>query len=206
MKDKKALVVGCGGLGCYAVEYLVRMGVGHIVAVDGDVFSESNLNRQLYCTPLTLGRFKAECAAQRAGEIRRDVDLTAVCEYLDENNAEALVSGCDVVIDALDNTDSRRLLLSECKRQGVSLVHGAVGAVSFQVGVLSPEHDFPEVEPLPPKGDDVRSYTPAACAAVQCAEAEKILLGKPSPLSGRLLCADLETGESVTITLGGDTE
>ena len=66
LKDKKVLVLGCGGLGGYIIENLLRMGVGAITAVDGDSFDESNLNRQLLAAEKTLGINKAIAAAQRA--------------------------------------------------------------------------------------------------------------------------------------------
>ena len=57
--EKRAAVIGCGGLGGYAIEMLARAGVGHIRVCDGDVFDETNLNRQLFCTEAMLGEKKA---------------------------------------------------------------------------------------------------------------------------------------------------
>ncbi len=201
MRSAKILVVGCGGLGGYVCEYLVRIGVGHIIAADGDVFCESNMNRQLLCTPQTIGRNKAECARERALLLRPDIDFTAVCEYMSTENVAELVSDCDLVIDALDNVESRRLLFDECKRRGVSLVHGAVGERSFQVGVLTPETEFPELMPMNVEGERIMAYTPSACASFQCAMAEKILRKQATGLEGKLLCTDLETNESIVFEL-----
>ncbi|MBR6653298.1 MAG: ThiF family adenylyltransferase, partial [Oscillospiraceae bacterium] len=73
LKGKKVLVLGCGGLGGYIIENLLRMGVGAITAVDGDSFDESNLNRQLLATEKTLGTNKAIAAAQRANAVNSQV-------------------------------------------------------------------------------------------------------------------------------------
>ena len=61
LKEKRVLVAGCGGLGGYLIEHLARMGVGRITAVDGDVFEESNLNRQILSAPALLGRPSSTC-------------------------------------------------------------------------------------------------------------------------------------------------
>ena len=70
-------VIGCGGLGGYIIEELARLGVGHIVAIDPDVFEEHNLNRQLLATPASLGKAKVEAAAARVNEINPAVPRSA---------------------------------------------------------------------------------------------------------------------------------
>ena len=73
LSEKKAAVIGCGGLGGYAAEMLVRAGVGHIRVCDGDVFDETNLNRQVLCTEKNLGKNKAEAAVERINSINSEV-------------------------------------------------------------------------------------------------------------------------------------
>lgn len=201
MESKTVAVIGCGGLGGYAVEYLVRLGVGKIVAVDGDVFCESNLNRQLLCTRDTIGKSKAMQAKLRAEAVNPTVEVKAVCEYLTEANADAILSGCDLVIDALDNTQSRKVLLNACKRLGLTLVHGAIGSRCFQLAVLKPGMELPAASAREFHGGEVQAFVPAMCAAMQISEAEKILLGRESSLCGKLLCVDLNDNEAVEINL-----
>jgi molybdopterin/thiamine biosynthesis adenylyltransferase len=73
---KRVLVAGCGGLGGYVLEYLGRIGVGHLTAVDDDVFTDSNLNRQLLSTEETLGRPKPVCARERMAVVNPNVRVT----------------------------------------------------------------------------------------------------------------------------------
>lgn len=201
MENKTVAVIGCGGLGGYAIEYLVRLGVGKIVAVDGDEFSESNLNRQLLCTRDTIGKSKAMQAKLRAESINPTVEVKAVCEYMTEDNAEAILSGCDLVIDALDNTQSRKVLLNACNKLGLTLVHGAIGSRCFQLAVIKPGMELPDASAREFHGGEVQAFVPAMCAAVQISEAEKILTGRESSLCGKLLCVDLNDNETVEIKL-----
>ena len=124
LRTKRILVVGCGGLGGYIIEMLTRIGVGAIRAVDGDRFEESNLNRQLLSLPELLGASKAVVAAARISQVNPDVKAEAHYAFFDEANAEKLISGCDLVMDALDNIESRRILAAWCEKLGVPLVYG----------------------------------------------------------------------------------
>jgi len=79
---KRAAITGCGGLGCYAAEFLARIGVGHITIIDGDIFSGSNLNRQLNARETNLGKSKASETKKRLLEIRGDLSFDAVDVFL----------------------------------------------------------------------------------------------------------------------------
>lgn len=202
--QKRVLVAGCGGLGGYVLEHLLRLGVGAVTVCDGDVFQESNLNRQLLCTTEDLGRPKVEAAARRAAQVNPAVSFRAVPEFLTARNAQALLSGCDLALDALDNVDGRRALGSACAALGVPLVHGAVQGWCAQVAVVLPGSGL--LDRLyscgePPAGPGVLSPIPALCASLQCAEAVKLLCGRASPLSGRLLWADLLEQDFQTFSL-----
>ena len=209
LHQKKVLVVGCGGLGGHVIENLVRLGVGEITAVDHDVFVESNLNRQLLSNAETLGRSKAEEAARRASLVNPDVTVHAVSSFLTADNADELVRGNDLVIDALDNVKSRYIIEAACARCGVPIVHGAVLGWNLQVAVVPPGntilHDLYYSEELDldqsPENKTVLPMTVSACAGLQAAEALKLLLGYPSGLSGILLLMDLLTMEVRTIEI-----
>ena len=175
LSSASILVAGCGGLGCYAVEYLVRLGVGSVKVADGDVFDQSNMNRQLYCTAETIGRNKAEAAASRwPGKV------VPVPSFIDEANAASLVSGCAAVVDALDNSASRKLLASACAGAGIPFIHGAVSGGVCQVCALFPEDgDLADVLfPDEPAADPATfSYVPALCASLQVSLVHNLLSG-----------------------------
>lgn len=190
---KRVLVVGCGGLGGYLIEYLARMGVGEITAVDADVFEPSNLNRQLLSTQDLLGTAKTQAAQARVRAVNPAVSVFAVEAFLDEGNADELVRGQDLVLDALDSAPARLVLEDACTREGVTIVHGAIQGWSAQVTVVPPGSGALRrlYGRAAPAEKTSLPFTPAFCAAIQAAEAIKLLCGRPSTLEGKLLLADL---------------
>ena len=190
---KRVCIVGCGGLGGYIMEMLARIGIMNITAVDGDVFSESNLNRQLLCTEKNIGEYKAGCAAQRISQINSEVKICAHKVYLDEENAEEILRNHDVLIDALDNVPSRLLLEKHAEMLNIPLVHGAVREWFAQIAVVMPGdrmlsklYGASANVPL-----SVPSFTPAFCASLQVSETIKLLCGKESSARSRFLIFDL---------------
>ena len=198
-------VAGCGGLGGYLAELLARAGVGRLVLADGDVFGESNLNRQLCCTEADLGRPKARVAAERVGRVNGAVEVRVLEAYVDEAGADAFLEGCDLAVDGLDNQTARRVLHRACGRRGIPFVHGAIGGFWAQVAVFRPGE--PSLWDLwgdgPDRGVELRTgnppFTPALAAAVQAAEAVKLLTGVGTPLRGTLLWFDLAEGTSQSL-------
>lgn len=198
LRDSWVLVAGCGGLGGHVIEGLARLGVGQITAVDGDVFSASNLNRQLLSTERTLGRYKALEAQERIKMVNSEVQIHPLCYYITEGNISGIVTDCyDVVVDALDNISARRFLEQGCREQNLPLVHGAIAGWHGQAAVVMPGDGL--FDKLYPQGANKGaeqetgnpSFTPAMVAAVQVAETVKLLLGKPQTLRSCLLTMDL---------------
>ena len=203
LAGKTVAVIGCGGLGGYLIELLCRVGVGTIRAVDGDVFEQSNLNRQLLSTMDTLGTPKAQAAAERVKAIDPGIRVEARCVYLDEHNARELISGCDAVVDALDSIAARRTLAKACEMLQIPLVFGGISGWVAQAAVSMPgdhliETIFPEGIEL--KDRSVLSFTPALCAAMQASLCVRLLAGRPVK-TGSISCFDLLNQEFETIDL-----
>lgn len=203
LADRTVAVIGCGGLGGYLIELLCRVGVGTIRAVDGDVFEQSNLNRQLLSTMDTLGTPKAQAAAERVKAIDPGIRVEARCVYLDEHNARELISGCDAVVDALDSIAARRTLAKACEMLQIPLVFGGISGWVAQAAVSMPgdhliETLFPESIEL--KDRSVLSFTPALCAAMQASLCVRLLAGRPVK-TGSISCFDLLNQEFETIDL-----
>lgn len=182
LQGKKVAVVGCGGLGGYLVELLARVGVGRIVAVDGDVFEISNLNRQLLSQDTLLGSSKAESAKARVERINPLVQVEVVCAFLDEENGNAILAGCDAVLDGLDSIAARKILAAACARAGIPYIYGAIAGWTAQAAVCLPGDSLLDV--LYPEGTVIKdksalSFTPALCASVQAALCVKVLTGRP---------------------------
>ncbi len=193
LKTKKAVVIGCGGIGGYIVEYLSRLGVGQITVCDGDKFDETNLNRQLLSDTENIGKSKAFSAADRVKKINPDAEAAAFDEFFAEDNADEILNGADVVLDALDNIPSRLYLEEKCAEKGLTIVHGAVSGWNGQIAVIPPKSGI--LKKLYSFGANEEksclSFTPAFCASIQSAEALKILCGRKSTLEGKILAVNL---------------
>ena len=127
---RRVLVVGLGGVGSHATEALARAPIGHLTLVDHDRVSLSNLNRQLYATTLSLGRAKAELAAERCLSINPEVTAEACVAKLTPEGVGALLDlRPDYVVDAIDDTLVKLALISGCLARGVPIV-SSMGAAS----------------------------------------------------------------------------
>ena len=128
LSKARVIVFGLGGVGSYAVEGLVRSGVGHLTLVDFDDVCVTNSNRQLHATVSTVGKSKAEQMALRCRQINPDVEVVAVKEFYREDLAETLLPpGYDYVVDAIDNVKAKLHLLHRCVTLGTPVV-SAMGA------------------------------------------------------------------------------
>ena len=195
---KTVFLAGLGGLGGFAAEYLARAGVGTLICADCDCFEASNRNRQLLSLESNLGRSKAEAAGDRIREINPAARVILVRTRLDEENLPELLRGCDLAVDALDGVPARLALENACAALGIPLVHGAVHGWAAQAAVVLPGSGLLRTLYSGGGGDadsSVLSPVPGLCAAVQCAEAVKLLTGRPTALAGKLLVMDLQAME-----------
>lgn len=136
--NKSVLIAGCGGLGGFVGEYLVRLGVGSLIFCDGDSFELSNTNRQLLCTTETLGKNKASQATARSLSINPDIKVKAVEERLTPQNIDGIMSQCDIAVDALDSFAGRLMLEKAAERNAVPLISSGVTGFQGQVAVSFP--------------------------------------------------------------------
>ncbi len=103
LRDCRVMVACVGGVGSWAVEALVRTGVGHITIVDNDTVAPTNINRQLPATTLTVGRPKVEVMAERMLAINPDLDIEARCDVYTPENADSYdLDRYDYILDAID--------------------------------------------------------------------------------------------------------
>ncbi len=127
------LIVGAGGLGVPALQYLVGAGVGQITLVDGDVVDESNLHRQVLYRMADIGKPKAETAAQQMAALNPEVTVSPIVALLTPANAPALIAGCDVVLDCADSFAASYTLSDICLAQNVPLITASALALSGYV-------------------------------------------------------------------------
>jgi molybdopterin-synthase adenylyltransferase len=192
LRVKKVAVVGCGGLGGHIIEQLARLGIGFITAIDGDVFDESNLNRQLLSHTGNIGKSKALSAPEHIARINPDVKVNAVNDFLTDENAEKFLAGHDVICDALDNLTTR-LIIQQCASSlGIPLVFGAIAGWYGQITTIFPgDNILGSIYSGNSKGIEVElgnpSFTPALVASIQVSEVVKILTGKGTLLRNRFM-------------------
>jgi len=197
LRTIKVCVVGCGGLGGYVIEMLGRIGIGHITAVDGDVFDETNLNRQLLSETNLIGISKAKVAFDRMQRVNPEIELIPVNAYLDSQNGKDIIKGHDVVVDALDNAPSKMLLKDICGKLGIPLVHGAIGGWYGQVACVFPGDNTLDMlyKDLDSEGIERElgnpPFTPALIASIQASEVIKILIKRGDVLRNKVLYIDL---------------
>lgn len=191
------LLAGAGGLGGYVLELLARFGVGRIMVADGDGFEDSNLNRQLLSAAGNLGFNKARAGAERARETCPLVTVEPLEYFLDASNLGGVLSGVDVVVDALGGIAPRLALHEAASRAGIAVVSAAVAGWTALVGSELPGQVGISRMWTDPEDKDAEhvlgSLAPAAClaASLQGAETVQYLATGSLRLAGRMLHADL---------------
>lgn len=202
LRRAKVLVVGAGGLGSPVALYLVGAGVGCVGLMDSDVVGLSNLQRQILYDELQLGQAKVNMAARRLHALNGEVQVDAYSLNLDAGNAEAIISGYDVVMDCCDNYPTRYLIDDTCYRLGKPWVHGGIGEMCGRVSVFNHrqgrrfEELYVEREylcSLPRGAGGVIGPVAGVVGAMQACEAIKIIIGMSSPLDGAVFTIDMRT-------------
>lgn len=203
LKKFKVCVVGCGGLGGYIIEMLGRIGIGSITAVDGDVFVESNLNRQILASTETLGLGKALMSKLRMEKVNPLIKVEIVPEMLTEENALDILENHHVVVDALDSISARLILQESCKKLNIPMVHGAIAGWYGQVTTIFPGDDTLNriygKDKKESKGIEKElgnpSFTPALIASIEVSEVVKLLIGRGELLRKKMIFVDLLSSE-----------
>ena len=208
LADARVLVVGVGGLGCPALQYLAGAGVGRLTIVDPDRVEVSNLHRQVLYGIDDLGISKAVAAARRLRSLNPLIEIQAVEARLGAGNAVGLVEGHDLVLDGTDRLETKFLLNRVCVGLGKPLVLASVHRFEGQLQVVRSGGPCLEcLWPTPPEDGcvgtcaevGVLGVTPGLLGTMQAVEALKLLLGIPV-LSG-VLIVDLLRSESRTMRL-----
>jgi len=139
LKKKRVAIFGLGGVGGMAVESLARIGVGSFLLIDGDVVSESNLNRQIIALENTIGRKKTEVMKERVLAINSRAAVEMADMFVLEENIYDIDFGCvDYVVDAIDTITSKLAIAKRCKKEGIPII-SSMGAgnrlsMNFKVG------------------------------------------------------------------------
>jgi len=194
LKRAKVFIAGVGGLGSVTATYLAAAGVGVIRIVDHDKVELSNLNRQILHRDEDIGKKKVDSAAKRLKSVNPEVKIEAVAEKMTEANLSELVTGFDLIVDAMDNLPTRYLLNKIAIDKEIPFFHGAVNGFEGRAMTIIPgqtaclrcvyrgaviEGSFPVV-----------GVTPGVIGCIQATEVIKYLLGAGQLLGNRLLVYD----------------
>ena len=199
LKNTKMLIVGLGGLGCAASQYLAVAGVGHLTLLDFDTVDLSNLQRQVLHDDSRLGMPKVESAKLSLQRLNPHIEVNAIHQLLDKQQLHDLVGKFDVVLDCTDNITTRNQLDLACAAHKIPLISGAAIRMEGQVSVFTYEDNTPTYHTLSRLfGDNALSCVEAGVLApivglvgsIQALEAIKVRLKIGKNLCGRLLLID----------------
>lgn len=220
LRDAKVLIVGVGGLGCPAAQYLAAAGVGTLGLADDDSISLSNLHRQFLYTPAEVGQQKAHVAAQKLQAQNPEITIVPHVLRVTSKNVMALFEDYDLIIDGTDNFESRYLLNDAAVRSGKPLIYGAIYQFEGQVSVWnilnedgsrSPNYRdlFPEVDHTQiPNCAEGGVVPPLAgmIGTMQANEAIKYITKTGELLAGKLLLLDTQSMQTRIIKIGHATQ
>ena len=210
LKGAKVLVVGAGGLGAPALQYLAAAGVGTIGVIDDDVVENANLQRQVIHKDASIGTPKVFSAQAEMQAQNPYVDVRPYHRRLTEDVADDLMSEYDLVLDGTDNFDTRYLVNEAAVRKGIPLVSGALSQWEGQLSVFDPANGAPcyrcvfDKAPAPELAPScaeagVAGPLPGVIGAMMAMEAVKVITGAGSSLRGQMLIYDGLYGESRTL-------
>ena len=129
-------VIGAGGIGCPAIQYLAAAGVGRLTVIDDDEVSLANLQRQILFGQVDVGRGKAEVAGEAVGRLNADITFEGKRERLTPHNVAALLDGAELVLDGSDNFATRLVVSDHCTAARIPLVSAATGQFQAQIGTF----------------------------------------------------------------------
>jgi molybdopterin/thiamine biosynthesis adenylyltransferase/rhodanese-related sulfurtransferase len=220
LQNAKVLIVGAGGLGCPAVQYLTAAGVGTIGIADDDVVSIGNLHRQILYTPAEVGKKKAIVATQKLQEQNPQIKIIPIVERVTAENAMQLIQQYNIVVDGTDNFDTRYLLNDVCVLLNKPVVYGAIYQYEGQVsvwnivnedGTHSPNYRdvFPEVDGSQIPNCAEGGVIPTLAGIIGCMQANEVIkyiTQTGELLAAKILILDAETLQSRVIKLAHATK
>ncbi len=203
LKQSSVLILGAGGLGCAASQYLAAAGVGQLTIIDDDVVELSNLQRQILHRDATIGEPKVSSATAMLNTVNPHVSVTPINQRLTAQELNSLIETHDAVLDASDNVETRNQLNRLCLKHKTHLISGAAIRMEGQVSVFSYQDSHaPCYQCLSALfGDTALSCVEAGVMAplvgiigsIQALETIKVLSGYGTPIQGKILLLDALT-------------
>lgn len=218
--QSKVLVIGAGGLGCPALQYLAGAGVGFLGIADDDVVTLTNLHRQILFSVNDIGKNKAIIAKEKLQALNPEIKINAIVEKITTQNAWNFIAQYDYVLDGTDNFSSRYLINDACVLLNKPLVIGAIAQYEGQVGVLNVKDgndvkiNYRDIFPQPPKQGEVINCAeagvlgvlPGIIGTMQATEIIKLITGIGKALINQLLTYNILTQEVYTLCLTANSD
>ena len=219
LQQAKVLVIGAGGLGCPAAQYLAATGIGTLGIADHDTVSIGNLHRQILFTPADIGSKKVTVACNRLQQQNPGIKLIPHDTKITSLNVMDIISQYDIIVDGTDNFETRYLLNDSCVITGKPIVYGAIYQFEGQVAVwniidadgnLSPNYRdlFPEVDATQIPDCAEGGVIPTLAGIIGCMQANEVIkfITKTGELlAGKVLIFDAQTLQSRIIKIGSVT-
>ena len=201
LAGSSALVVGAGGIGSPLLYYLAAAGVGRIGIVDSDIVELSNLNRQILHFTTDIGEVKAASAAYKISQLNPEVKVMIHAVRLDDENSVDIAAGYDIVLGAVDNHETRRVLNRACCSAGRPYIDGSVTGYTGMVGFFEPSKGPCRACLIPEEDDGDGAQAPPVLGAVagmvgsmMAAETIRYLAEKGGLPAGKVIYFDLHSG------------
>jgi molybdopterin/thiamine biosynthesis adenylyltransferase len=211
LKNARVLIAGLGGLGGVSAFYLAAAGVGNIRLCDSDKIELSNLNRQILYSSNDIGKSKSIIAQKRLLELNPDIKIEALSDKLTEINAFEITSGCDIIIDGLDNHRDRLILNRVSFALEIPYIYAAINEWQGQLGFINPPvtpclaclmpQRIIDTGPIP-----VLGAVAGVIGSFQSALAIRYLITGETPLAGKLLIFRADKMEFETLIFDKNPE
>jgi len=220
LQNAKVLIVGAGGLGCPAAQYLAASGVGTIAIADFDIISTSNLHRQILYAPAEVGLLKAEVASKKLQQQNPQINIISIIKKITTENVLAIIEDYDIVVDGTDNFETKYLLNDACVLTCKPLVYAAIYQYEGQVSVLNVLNNdgtysfnyrdlFPDVNAAQIPNCAEGGVIPTIAGIIGCIQANEVIkyiTATGDLLSGKILMIDASTLQSRIIKTGTATK
>lgn len=215
LRDARMLIIGLGGLGCPAAQYLASSGVGTLVLNDFDRVDLSNLPRQILFAETDIDSLKVEAAANALKRLNPDVRIEALPERLDDEALLSVTAGVDLVLDCTDNFTTRLSINRACVANAKPLVSGAALRMEGQIAVFGSGPDQPCYQCIYSEEDEllgdcagngVLAPVPGVIGCLMAVEAIRLTVAGESSLAGVLKLWDAVSGTWQSIQLAKDPD
>jgi molybdopterin/thiamine biosynthesis adenylyltransferase/rhodanese-related sulfurtransferase len=220
LMQARVLIIGMGGLGCPAAQYLASSGIGTLGIADFDTISISNLHRQILYTEEEVGQKKVAIAGKKLQKQNPQINIIIHDIKISDKNIEQLISGYDIVVDATDNFETHYLINDACVLAKKLIIHGAIYQYEGHVAVwnmpnsdetFSPNYRdvFPSINSLlvPDCTDGgVLPTITGIIGTMQANETIKTIIGSKNVLKGKMLVFDAQSMQSRIINIGAHSK